>query len=107
MNARDPNLPVQPDEASALASFADRTWDEAIVPALTDYIAVPAKSPMFDADWQRHGYIERVIRDAAAWVEGCKVAGLRLEVVRLEGRTPVIFFEVPATKAGSTDTICL
>jgi len=107
MNARDPQLPLQPDEATAIAEFANRTWDEEIVPALTDYIAIPAKSPMFDADWQKNGYIERVIRDAASWVEGRKVAGLKLEVVRLEGRTPVIFFEVPATKPGSTDTICL
>jgi acetylornithine deacetylase/succinyl-diaminopimelate desuccinylase-like protein len=111
MNARDPNLPLQPDEATAIAEFANRTWDEEIVPALTDYIAIPAKSPMFDADWQKNGHIERVIRDAASWVEGRKVAGLKLEVVRLEGRTPVIFFEVPATKAGgsgnTTDTICL
>ncbi|MEO7009408.1 MAG: peptidase M20, partial [Caldimonas sp.] len=63
MNARDPNLPVQPDEAAALADFANRTWDEEIVPALTDYVAIPAKSPMFDAEWREHGYIERVIRD--------------------------------------------
>jgi acetylornithine deacetylase/succinyl-diaminopimelate desuccinylase-like protein len=107
MNARDPNLPVQPDEATALAGFADRIWDDEIVPALTDYIAIPAKSPMFDAEWQQHGHLERVVRDAASWVEGKGIAGLRLEVVRLEGRTPLIFFEVPSTKAGSTDTICL
>jgi acetylornithine deacetylase/succinyl-diaminopimelate desuccinylase-like protein len=107
MNARDPNLPVQPDEASALAAYTDQRWDEAIVPALTDYIRIPAKSPMFDPEWQAHGHIERVVRDAAAWVEGRGVAGLKLEVVRLEGRTPVIFFDVPATKAGSRDTICL
>ena len=50
MNARDPHLPVQPDEAGALAAFAARTWDEEIVPALSRYIAIPAKSPMFDAD---------------------------------------------------------
>ena len=107
MNARDPLLPLQPDEATALAAYAARAWDEEIVAALTAYIAIPAKSPMFDADWQRSGHIERVIRDAATWVEGRKVAGLKLEVARLPGRTPVIFFEVPATKAGSTDTICL
>lgn len=107
MNARDPLLPLQPDESTALAAFAERTWDEEIVPALTDYIAIPAKSPMFDADWQKNGHIERVVRDAAAWVEGKPVDGLKLEVIRIEGRTPVIFFEVPSTKPGSTDTICL
>lgn len=107
MNARDPNLPLQPDEASALGRFADAAWDERIVPALTDYIAVPSKSPMFDADWAANGLLERVVRDAAQWVESRKVPGLKLEVVRIEGRTPVIFFEIPATKAGSSDTVLL
>ena len=61
MNARDPNLPLRADEAEGLATFAARTWDEEIVPALTDYIRVPAKSPHFDGDWEAHGHIERVI----------------------------------------------
>ena len=107
MNARDPNLPLQADEATALGAFAAALWDDEIVPALTDYIAVPAKSPMFDADWAANGHIEKVLTQAAAWVESKKVAGLKLEVVRIPGRTPVIFFEVPSTKAGSEDTIVL
>ena len=111
MNARDPSLPVQPSEAAAIAEFVNRAWDEEIVPRVTEYIQVPAKSPMFDADWAANGHIDRVIRDAASWVERQQVAGLKLEVIRLEGRTPVIFFEVPATKAGGNDagadTICL
>jgi len=94
-------------DPQALRNFTDRTWDAEIVPALTEYIAIPAKSPMFDADWQQHGYIDRVVRDAASWVEGKKIAGLKLEVIRLEGRTPVIFFEVPATQPGSEDTVVL
>jgi acetylornithine deacetylase/succinyl-diaminopimelate desuccinylase-like protein len=101
------NAPARAEEAAAIASFADRAWDERIVPALTDYIAVPAKSPMFDADWQSNGYIDRVVRDAAAWVESRRVPGLKLEVVRLEGRTPVIFFEVAGTKTGSNDTVLM
>ena len=111
MNARDPLLPVQPAEALAIAEFVDRIWDEEIVPALTHYIQIPAKSPMFDPDWEKNGFIDRVIDDAARWVESKKVAGLKLEVVRMPGRTPVIFFEVPATKAGGNeagaDTILL
>jgi acetylornithine deacetylase/succinyl-diaminopimelate desuccinylase-like protein len=105
MNARDPLLPLQANEASALGSFAAKLWDEDIIPALTQYIAIPAKSPMFDADWAANGHIEKVLRDAAAWVESKKVAGLKLELVRIPGRTPVIFFDVPATKAGSQDTV--
>jgi len=105
------NAPVRPAEASAvsqaLAAYANEAWDQRIVPALTDYIQVPAKSPMFDAQWAEHGLLDRVVRDAASWVEGRKVAGLKLEVLRMEGRTPVIFFDIPATRADASDTVLL
>ncbi len=107
------NAPTGPTEAAALAAlapFCDEAWDRRIVPALTDYIAVPAKSPMFDADWAQNGYVDRVVRDAAAWVEARQLPGLKLEVVRMQGRTPVIFFELPAHQpdgAGSGDTVLL
>jgi acetylornithine deacetylase/succinyl-diaminopimelate desuccinylase-like protein len=80
-------------------------WDDQIVPCLQDYIRVPAKSPMFDADWEAHGYIDTVVRSTAAWIEAQNVAGLKLEIVRLPGRTPVLFFEVAATRAESTQTV--
>ena len=95
------------DTAARLAAFTDRLWDGEIIPALKRYIEVPAKSPMFDADWDRNGYVDRVVRDAAGWVEAKKVSGLKLEVVRLENRTPVILFEVPATRPGSGDTVLM
>jgi len=109
------NAPIRLEEAAvvqALAAYADEAWDQRIVPALTEYIAVPAKSPMFDADWAANGYVDRVVRDAAAWVEGRKLPGLKLEVIRLEGRTPVIFFELPASgghesRPASGDTVLL
>jgi acetylornithine deacetylase/succinyl-diaminopimelate desuccinylase-like protein len=103
MNARDPLQAVQPDEAGALAAHANAVWDEQIVPALTRYIEVPAKSPMFDAQWAEHGLIDRVVADAADWVRQQGIAGLTLEVVRLPGRTPVLLFEVPATRPASAD----
>jgi acetylornithine deacetylase/succinyl-diaminopimelate desuccinylase-like protein len=101
------NAPARAAEAQALAAYAATAWDERIVPALTDYIGVPAKSPMFDADWAKHGLLERVAVDAARWVESRKVAGLKLEVLTLPGRTPVIYFDIPATRAGATDTVLL
>jgi acetylornithine deacetylase/succinyl-diaminopimelate desuccinylase-like protein len=95
------------DTGARLATFTGRLWDEEIIPALKSYIEVPAKSPMFDADWDRHGYVDRVVRDAAGWVEAKKVRGLKLEVIRLENRTPVILFEVPATRTGSNGTVLM
>lgn len=94
------------DSARALDQVT-RQWDGDIVRQLTDYIAIPAKSPGFDPQWQQHGHIETVLRNAAQWVEAQKVPGLKLEIVRLEGRTPVLFFEVDSTKAGSTQTILM
>jgi acetylornithine deacetylase/succinyl-diaminopimelate desuccinylase-like protein len=41
--------------------------------------------------WQQNGYIETVLRNAAELGGGAKVAGLKLEIVRLPGRTPVLF----------------
>ncbi|OAJ65445.1 M20 family metallopeptidase [Paraburkholderia ginsengiterrae] len=90
-----------------LREFVDRKWNDEIVPALTDYIAVPAKSPAFDPEWVKHGYLERVVADAAQWAEQQPVRGLKLEVIRLPGRTPVIFFESAATRSGSEETIVL
>jgi acetylornithine deacetylase/succinyl-diaminopimelate desuccinylase-like protein len=76
----------------------DAQWDRDIVARLSDYIAIPAKSPLFDPQWAEHGHLETVVRQAADWVAAQKVPGLTLEVVRLPGRTPVIFFEVAATR---------
>ncbi|MBC5763725.1 M20 family metallopeptidase [Ramlibacter albus] len=99
------NTPVL-DSAAALDNVTQK-WDSDIVRRLTDYIAIPAKSPGFDKDWQSHGYIEAVLRNAAAWVESQKVEGLKLEVVRLPGRTPVLFFEVAATRPDSKQTVLM
>jgi acetylornithine deacetylase/succinyl-diaminopimelate desuccinylase-like protein len=106
MISSDMQDPQQIDR-EALRDFIDRKWDDEIVPALTDYIAVPAKSPAFDTDWVKNGFIERVVTDTVQWIEAQKVHGLKVEIVRLPERTPVIFFEAPATRSGSADTIVL
>jgi acetylornithine deacetylase/succinyl-diaminopimelate desuccinylase-like protein len=99
--------PAGPATAAALAEFATAAWDERIVPALADYIGVPAKSPMFDPRWAEHGLLERVVRDAALWIERRRVPGLAVEVIRLPGRTPLLWFELPASGSASGETVLL
>ena len=94
MNARLPEIALNAAQALSQVSQA---WDEDIVGQLSHYIGIPAKSPMFDADWAQHGFLDTVLQNAATWVEAQRVPGLTLEVIRLDGRTPVLFFEVPAS----------
>ena len=100
-------IPADILNAAQALSQVSTQWDGDIVRQISDYIAIPAKSPGFDADWKAHGYIDTVMRNAAAWVEAQKVEGLTLEVIRLDGRTPVLFFEIPATRTDSTQTVLM
>jgi acetylornithine deacetylase/succinyl-diaminopimelate desuccinylase-like protein len=70
-------------------------WDDDIVPQLVDYIRIPNKSPMFDAEWQQHGYMDDAVALMERWARAQPIAGMTVEVVRLEGRTPLIYIEVP------------
>jgi acetylornithine deacetylase/succinyl-diaminopimelate desuccinylase-like protein len=84
---------------SRLKTFVAGLWDDHIVPSLTDYIRIPNKSPAFDADWAAHGHMDKAVALMEDWARRqiARIAGATLEVVRLPGRTPVIFIEIPGT----------
>jgi acetylornithine deacetylase/succinyl-diaminopimelate desuccinylase-like protein len=84
-----------------------RQWDEDIVPQLIDYIKLPAKSPHFDPEWRGHGHIEASIAQAHRWAARQPIKDLKLEIVRLEGRTPVLFFDAPARGNGAAQSTVL
>ena len=77
-------------------TFIDEIWTDSIVPELVEYIKIPNKSPHFDADWFEHGYMEEAVQQIFNWSKAQEIKGMTLEIVRLEGRTPLIFMEIPA-----------
>ena len=88
--------------------FIDDMWTDSIVPELIEYIKIPNKSPHFDAEWVEHGYMEEAVQQIFNWSRAQDVKGMTLEIVRLEGRTPLIFMEVPAQgKTHLDDTILM
>ena len=91
----------------SLASSIAALWDAQIVPTITEYIRVPAKSPHFDPAWEANGYIERVVQLAASWAKKQPISGMTLEIVRLPGRTPLIFFDIPASGTRGDRSILL
>ncbi|HUO79615.1 MAG TPA: M20/M25/M40 family metallo-hydrolase [Steroidobacteraceae bacterium] len=87
-------------DAAAAARRIDLEWSGSILSSLESYIRVPNKSPLFDPDWEAHGHMERAAALLVDWCRRQPVAGLKVEIVRLPGRTPVIFAEVPGTAPG-------
>ncbi len=81
-------------------SFIGQMWDDDIVPRLVEYIRIPNKSPMFDADWAKHGYMEDATQLLTNWAKRQPVKGMTVEIVRLDGRTPLIFIEILGTSDG-------
>jgi len=91
---------MQLDQAN---STIDKLWRESITDELVEYVRIPAKSPDFDPDWDENGYIDQAVEHIARWCREQPIDGLQVEIVRLEGRTPLIFMEVP----GSVDDTVL
>lgn len=79
----------------ALYEFVRQQWQDEILPSLSDYIKIPNKSPHFDSKWEEHGYMDQAVTHIADWCKAHAPSGMTLDVVRLEGRTPLIFIEVP------------
>ena len=75
-------------------AVSDEVWDREIVPALTDYIRIPNVSPAYDAGWETAGHMDRAVELARAWCAARPIEGLTVEVLALEGRTPLLLCDV-------------
>lgn len=78
-----------------LYDFICQQWQDEILPSLCDYIKIPNKSPHFDMKWKEHGLMDQAVDHIANWCRAHAPQGMQLDVMRLEGRTPLIFMEVP------------
>ncbi|MDA0947341.1 MAG: M20 family metallopeptidase [Planctomycetota bacterium] len=88
-------------DPESLRAHVARAFEDSIVPTLVDYIRIPNKSPHFDPDWAAHGHMRRAVDLIADWCRERPIAGLTVEVVELDGRTPVILMEIPGTAPGT------
>jgi acetylornithine deacetylase/succinyl-diaminopimelate desuccinylase-like protein len=85
------------------ADFVGKMWDESIIPEISEYIKVPNKSPHFDPDWEKHGHMEKAVQMLEAWCRTQPIKDMTVEIVRIEGRTPLLFIDIP----GQSDEVVL
>ena len=85
------------------AEFVSKMWDDEIIPEISEYIKVPNKSPHFDPDWEKHGHMETAVAMLEAWCKTQPIKNMTIEVVRIKGRTPLLFIDIP----GQSDEVVL
>lgn len=76
-------------------AFCDEIWERQIIPELIEYIKIPAKSPAFDIGWQEHGYLKTAMDQIEDWVRRQPITGMVVERIQLEGRTPLLYIDIP------------
>jgi len=82
-----------------LTNSIDGAWEE-ITERLIAYVRIPNKSPLFDPDWERNGYMEQAVDLMADWCRAQPLPGAVVEVRRLAGRTPLLLVDIPGELPG-------
>jgi acetylornithine deacetylase/succinyl-diaminopimelate desuccinylase-like protein len=81
--------------SAALRQFIENSWRTSIVERLQAYVRIPNKSPAFDPDWERHGYMDQAVELMAQWCRAQAVPRMSVEVRRLPGMTPLLLVDIP------------
>jgi acetylornithine deacetylase/succinyl-diaminopimelate desuccinylase-like protein len=92
--------------SDATAATIDELYETSILPLLERYVTIPNKSPLFDRQWREAGHMERAVELLSSFARAHLPNDAALEIVRLEGRTPLIFIDVPAS-GGAEGTVLL
>lgn len=94
-------------DIAAVNEVVDRHWSAAL-PVLEDYIRIPAKSPAFDPDWVASGHLQAAVELVETWCRTHAPDGAEVFVHELEGLTPVVVVDVPASPGvDAADTVLL
>jgi acetylornithine deacetylase/succinyl-diaminopimelate desuccinylase-like protein len=87
-------------DIARLRTSINHCWDTSIVAELQRYIRIPNQSPHFDPQWEPHGYMEEAVQLIETWCRAQTIDGMRVQVHRLPGRTPLIRVDIPGDVPG-------
>lgn len=82
--------------------FVHTVFYDSVVPSLEEFIKIPNLSRAFDSEWATNGLLEKAANHIKTWVEGLGIVGLKSEIIKDEGYSPLIFTEVPGQIEGRT-----
>ena len=74
--------------------YVDKVFEESLIPSLFDFVKIPNLSRLYDEGWATNGNLEKAAEHIKAWVESMKIAGLKSEIIKHEGYSPLIYTEI-------------
>jgi acetylornithine deacetylase/succinyl-diaminopimelate desuccinylase-like protein len=75
----------------------ERLWDDEVLTSLSEFVSIPALSPLFDENWAAAGHLDAAVEHVRRWQVARGIEGAKAEVLRLPGKTPVLLLDVPPT----------
>ena len=95
-------------DRATLTGTVRTLWERDILPGLSDLVAIPAVSEAFDPDWAEHGHLAAAVEHVRAWLAARALPDAVVEIVQLEGRSPLLVADLPATPgAADAGTVLL
>ncbi len=76
-------------------------WSTSALPSLAEFVEIPALSPGFDTSWAETGHLRAAVEHVRDWIAARGLPGARLEILGLEGRSPLLMVDVPATSSAA------
>ena len=73
---------------------AQKDFEQSILPALQDFVRIDNLSPDFDPEWETNFKAEKAGFHLVNWAINQGVKGMKAELIKEKGRTPLVFIEV-------------
>lgn len=84
-------------EQRKVREVVSKIWADDVLPSLSELVRIPALSPAFDSRWRENGHLASAVEHVRSWISDQDMPGAQLDVVQLEGRSPLLLVDVPAT----------
>lgn len=88
-------------KSDRLCNTVASVWTKEVLPGLCEYIRIPCLSPGFDPEWRRNGFLDNAAESIAEWCRKRPVPSLKVDVIRKDALTPLLYIEAPGELDGT------
>lgn len=89
-----------PMNKNTAIKFVNHFWGSSVMPGLSEFIRIPAKSPAYDKNWEKNGNLTAAANFLCEWCKSQNIPGLKCQVLQHKHKSPFVFIDIP----GSTKT---